>query len=499
MPKKQSSVVPRAALDALRRAEAETHIGKKQTIVGEACAAVGFPTGRVYPLASELTPPHRALAERLADIDVYPYPYAMPSRPAIRKRWLGISPTGILEEIRGKEPLWRAIQLLQAANPNVYEGAKAVGDYLNSLPVLDRLRVFGELHAILEPAAVYDIDAQTLFRHGLRLVDDLDLGCSRWAVEEADRLSAQGRRAPEEIRWVVFLALVRAKVPIEPRWDVLLPVLFGAKDWAFECAAAIPTSRRGPALSAALRASHPNYALTAALDLLERFPSREILEAYFDISKSIGHAPRVDLPRLEKVAAKHPDVRVELDARMKRKVALLKLHVTDDFAPMGVSELSVLQKKQLVRVGTLYDGRKLDAEARIGDGEWETTGTFRGMLTITELADEAGKPRVTVFECLADSGTLFRAGTTKVVAQIIQCGLECEDTRLHEALYVALDARDKARRNAKKKARPTPKSESKKRAAADTEPGSKAPVAASRASRAPRVPRAPRVKRSAPR
>ena len=37
-----------------------------------------------------------------------------------------------------------------------------------------------------------------------------------------------------------------------------------------------------------------------------------------------------------------------------------------------------------------------------------------------------------------DSGTFFRAGTTEMVAQIIQFGLECEDKALHALLEEAM-------------------------------------------------------------
>ena len=39
---------------------------------------------------------------------------------------------------------------------------------------------------------------------------------------------------------------------------------------------------------------------------------------------------------------------------------------------------------------------------------------------------------------MVDSGAIFRAGTTDVVAEIMQFGLECEDPALKEALQAVL-------------------------------------------------------------
>jgi len=39
---------------------------------------------------------------------------------------------------------------------------------------------------------------------------------------------------------------------------------------------------------------------------------------------------------------------------------------------------------------------------------------------------------------MADDGTVFRAGTTEVVAWYVQSGLDCDDVALYEALQDAM-------------------------------------------------------------
>src|SRR5438270_579031 len=62
-----------------------------------ALKAVQFPEGRIYPLPSALTPAQRALAELLAHHEGFNvYPFAVPGG-ALRKKWLGLEPGGVLE------------------------------------------------------------------------------------------------------------------------------------------------------------------------------------------------------------------------------------------------------------------------------------------------------------------------------------------------------------------------------------------------------------------
>jgi hypothetical protein len=65
----------------------------------------------------------------------------------------------------------------------------------------------------------------------------------------------------------------------------------------------------------------------------------------------------------------------------------------------------------------------------------DTPESFRGFVTIVELQDKTGKPAFDAVLVKVDSGTIFRAGTTRVVADVIQGGVEGRSQRaLEQAL-----------------------------------------------------------------
>ncbi|MFO0758886.1 MAG: hypothetical protein U0359_20505 [Byssovorax sp.] len=118
-----------------------------------------------------------------------------------------------------------------------------------------------------------------------------------------------------------------------------------------------------------------------------------------------------------------------------------KLTCARAFRPETIDELDALQRKQLVAAAKLYDSQDLPAEARLADDGEETS--FKGFLEVCSIVDEAGKPAYDAYLYMVDSGTIFRAGTTEVAAEIIQMGMECDDDDLGEALDAALAARAK--------------------------------------------------------
>jgi len=93
-------------------------------------------------------------------------------------------------------------------------------------------------------------------------------------------------------------------------------------------------------------------------------------------------------------------------------------------------KLSAKQRAQLLAAGELYDGKDLSAEDRLR--------FFGSTLEIHEIADDEGEPAYDVFMYMADDGTVFRAGTTEVVAWYVQSGLDCDDVALYEALQDAM-------------------------------------------------------------
>lgn len=102
--------------------------------------------------------------------------------------------------------------------------------------------------------------------------------------------------------------------------------------------------------------------------------------------------------------------------------------------PNVVTDLTPLEKKQLEAAGKAYDGKKLSAERRLSKDKNDEQ-SFRQFFEIRDVADtKTKKPAFTIMLYQADSGTVFKAGTTKEVAGIAQDSLECSDAALREAL-----------------------------------------------------------------
>ena len=101
-------------------------------------------------------------------------------------------------------------------------------------------------------------------------------------------------------------------------------------------------------------------------------------------------------------------------------------------------ELSPVEREQLRAAGRLYDDQDLDAEARLADDEHDES-SFLGFCTLRRIMD-GDEPRFDAWLYQVDSGTFFRAGTTEVVAEIIQFGLECDDDEVRREIGPALVA-----------------------------------------------------------
>jgi hypothetical protein len=117
--------------------------------------------------------------------------------------------------------------------------------------------------------------------------------------------------------------------------------------------------------------------------------------------------------------------------------------------PRTIEELSASERRQLRVAGELYDGVDLPARRRIDSEDEEEC--FGGFLTLWDVEVD-GVHRYDAFVYAVDSGTVFRRGTTEVVAERIQFHFE---TRLTgEGLTRALEVAEKgrSRRSTKKKA-----------------------------------------------
>ncbi|MET7420846.1 hypothetical protein [Dactylosporangium sp. NPDC005555] len=100
--------------------------------------------------------------------------------------------------------------------------------------------------------------------------------------------------------------------------------------------------------------------------------------------------------------------------------------------------LSPIEREQLRAAGKLYDGEDIEAEARLA-GDDHDEASFRGFCSLWRVVD-GGRPRFDAWLYQVDSGTVFRAGTTEVVAEVVQFGLECDDPEVRRELGPAMVA-----------------------------------------------------------
>ncbi|MEV7021288.1 hypothetical protein [Kitasatospora sp. NPDC093558] len=97
--------------------------------------------------------------------------------------------------------------------------------------------------------------------------------------------------------------------------------------------------------------------------------------------------------------------------------------------------LTPVQAAQVALSGRLYDGEDLPAERRLAND-----GDDEAVLYSCELWDVAADGAL-LYEAWfyqVDSGSIFLAGTTEVVAEIIQFGLECDDPERRLELGTAM-------------------------------------------------------------
>ena len=113
-----------------------------------------------------------------------------------------------------------------------------------------------------------------------------------------------------------------------------------------------------------------------------------------------------------------------------------KVDVTD------ASTLDDAAKAQLHEAGRRYDGNDVPAEARIGNGDDDEDEESGKLFRVTRwsIVDDAGTPRYDAWLYQVDSGTIFVAGTTNVVAEIVQFNLECTDATVRAEIDPALRA-----------------------------------------------------------
>jgi hypothetical protein len=92
----------------------------------------------------------------------------------------------------------------------------------------------------------------------------------------------------------------------------------------------------------------------------------------------------------------------------------------------SVDDLAPIHRDQLRQSGLRWDGQDRPAAERLDDSGDEHS--FLGFCERWDVVDAADETvRYEAWFYMVDSGTIFRAGTADVVAEVIQFGLECDD------------------------------------------------------------------------
>jgi hypothetical protein len=121
----------------------------------------------------------------------------------------------------------------------------------------------------------------------------------------------------------------------------------------------------------------------------------------------------------------------------------MKLRFTNLRQPTSIEQLSPLEQTQLAAAGKRYDNVALPAKERLSQErsqeDLDEGVSFYGSLEVWEVEGDKAK-RYTAFMYMADSGTIFRYGTTKIEGEVIQCGFEMEDASIEDEIDAAYQA-----------------------------------------------------------
>jgi hypothetical protein len=420
--------------------------------VGRIFESVAFPTDVHGVRAETLTAEQRAVAIALTELDL-PSPLRSTTFPAhrnVRRRWLGLDPAGPLEQLTTftigdvtyVEPIWRMAKIIANLEMS-YEDRRALRQRFDAQFTLDeRLRLWGEVNSA--HPYIWDLPSTAFFNWGedTGLIDQLRGEGAAWAAAFLDQLVEAN--ADTRFRDLVpaFMALVRAGVSIA-RWDSLLVL---HRPFAREVLCMLPEAQRARSALEALKRVHPHTALLTATEVLPVLPD-VALAAYAlgCIPKALG-SPRKHRRALREAAGTHADILALLDAADAAAGPPLVLTPTRErsIASEGASAVfSELDKEQLLTCGKRYLGGKgaplevLLAENPTGPDEERS---LRGQLFYRAIADAKGKHVYDAWLYQTDSGTIFKAGTPRVAAEVVHFSVTCKDDRLAEALEEAIRA-----------------------------------------------------------
>jgi hypothetical protein len=396
----------------------------------EALTAVGWPAKPAsIPRAEELTADQRVVAVLLAGRPgtYAPSTFAIPMSAWNRRRWLGIDLPSALEREHGHDgetgPLWRLAVARQRTSEEMVR-------LLMGVPLPGRLEAFRDL-------CMHAYDCHMAGEHQVApalLAGDFGPEVAEWAPRLADELvdrwcgdvTEQGgpRALVRELRFAVFLPLARARIPIEQRWEALLPLGLGPwREWMHECVQALAPKRRDKALKIAFeRELDDRDVLAVALDLLSIHRTPWLLRQV--LSRARKHERMTESELLARVAAlveDDPDLKALVDAHEAERRPSPALCVRRVLRPAAENEVPAYLRPQVQALSS--STALFEPDAR---------------LTIVELAEPRTPRTYTAIVHHVDTGVVFRGRTTDVIAHIIQFHIECDDTALAEGLQAAL-------------------------------------------------------------
>lgn len=444
-------------------------------IIAEAMAALGFakdPAGvkRAVIRADQLEPSQRAGLAQLASYPGLPiFPYPVPSVGWAIRQWLGLDPPGPLfaQDAKGGTLYDTLRAALQRSEH------EALGR-LVSLPMPQRLEVLADLQLVPHDYGATHVSYLLGNPHVVppnpepvgRVLEEIGPGSGEWARRLADRMIALDDAPPLfhrekpagnrmglfETRTLclpVFLAMARGGGAIEPRFDRIL----WFERWTdpaivHDCIGAIPEDRREQAILDVLAASLDTAFFAG--EILPRYPGARVASSILVLAPGSAD-PRAVLRAVKAAAKQNPAIAAEL---AKHEMSIPRLRVADRKAPPRPAELDGIAVQQLEAAAVGNDGTPWTAaQILAGEAGQEFAPENVEMLRIENAR---GEHAYDAWLIVPDSGTIFRAGTTEVVAERVQGALECADPALRAALQDAL--RPKKKRAPARKKKPTPKS-----------------------------------------
>jgi len=422
-------------------------------------AAVGFEvspgqhTLRPIGPASELTPEQRALAVRLLDRPGAPLRrFPIYAATWLRRQWLGLAPAGAaFEMVKGPKGKVARIELLRdRAREGDHDG---VWTLIDALALAKRVELLATI--ALAPLDFYVVGLERAMdqtaletikprRVADRSVVDFALGL----YDERFRLGErpQGDEPPSALAKMLFgTAIDQGRV--EQRYESLFRL--GTMTWTGRALKAITPERRGEALARALdHVAFPTDRPRVGARFLMRHPHPELARATMRWVRELRN-PGPALERLRGVVKKHPDLASILPA-VKDSPEVSSLRVVHRLSPVTLDALRPRLRLQLEKANELYGGHSERAE-EILERPAEPVVDERIHPRFLEYRRIAGPngPLYDAWLYMGDSGVVFRLGTTRPVAEIIQGSLSCHDDELLAALRPVLRPDTAARKRKK--------------------------------------------------